>query len=316
MSSCKTCCWGSSWCPGSCSLSPLALEPGCHPGVTHFALHGAWEWWARLGEPNSQGFWELPCMLTMTWNSLCQKQKEGKCSNLKTIVCSISSSVNNDCGDSVRTMLGDTATTEAPCTISLCNILPYIWFNALNMKMDLTLRRHKQYSFTYFSFVWAALRASFSALLTYSDNPRAINVYGSNIKKWATSSVNQYTVILELFILCVSHEKEKVKGKEVKHCQKPHWRNTGLLLSVTLILIKEFEQSSCAALGLCRVGLYCFCSTDVWHLLGSDRLIKGMRMTHFKRRKITEREVSELLGFLLFSNVPLDFMCHIFMSVL
>lgn len=113
--------------------------------------------------------------------------------------------------------------------------------------MALTLRRHWQYSFMLLFFVWAALIASFSALLTFSDNPTAINIYGFNMEKWATSPVYWYTVILEVFILCVRHKKEKVKGKEVKHCQRPHWRNRGLSFSVLLILIKDFEQSICAA---------------------------------------------------------------------
>ena len=81
-------------------------------------------------------------------------------------------------------------------------------------------------------FIWAALKVSFSALLTFSDNPRAINVYRSNMEKWATFSVNWYIVILKVFILCVSRKKEKSKLKEVTHCQRPHWRNRGLCYSV------------------------------------------------------------------------------------
>lgn len=39
-----------------------------------------------------------------------------------------------------------------------------------------------------------------------------------------------------------------------------------------------------------------------------------MSMTHFKKRKITKREVSEFLGFNLFSNVPLDYVQHFHVS--
>lgn len=64
----------------------------------------------------------------------------------------------------------------------------------------------------------------------------------------------------------VSHKKGKVEIESQALPKTSLKKQGSLLFSVTLILMKEFDQPSCAALGLCRVGnswLYRFCTTDV-----------------------------------------------------
>lgn len=156
-------------------------------------------------------------------------------------------------------------------------------------------------------FIWAALKASFSALLTFSHNPRAINVYRSNMEKWATFPVNWYIVISKVFILCVSHKKSKLK--EVKHCQRPHWRNRGLCYSVwhwsrwKNLNSPAAQHLVCAGWGIAGCIAFVQQTCDTWWA-GIDSLrVWGW---HFKKKKVIKREVSEFLGFNPFSNVLLD----------
>lgn len=138
-------------------------------------------------------------------------------------------------------------------------------------------------------FIWAALKASFSALSTFSDNPTAINVYTSTMEKRASFPVNWSILILKVFILCVSHKKEKSKLKEVKHCHRPCWRK-GDCYRVRHCSRWKPGSPSTAGVG---------------HWLAESRSLR-LWGWHFKNQKVTRREGSEFLGFNPFSNVLLD----------